>query len=338
MTLTERKKTILRVIIADYIVGAKPVASKAIVNKHGLKVSPATIRNDMAYLEQEGYITHPHTSAGSIPTDKAYRYYVESISEDVELSLAERHLVFQLFQQAQEEMEEWVKVAAALLSRLVRNMAVVTSPKATRHYFKHLDIVSIQDFLALLILVLYETKIIQKTLSLNRALPQSELTKLANKFNDLYAGIDSSQILASKAELSPEEEQISMSLAEMMAAEDKRAYGKPYLEGLRLLLSQPELFNNPKLPAIVGVLESEDWLEKISYRTLGHGEMRIIIGEENPEAALQDLSLIIGQYGISDKISGLLGVVGPKRMDYVRSISWLNYLTTLLSNKVTQYV
>ena len=338
MTLTEREKTILRVIIADYILGAKPVASKAIVNKHGLKVSPATIRNDMAYLEQEGYITHPHTSAGSIPTDKAYRYYVESISEDVELSLAEQHLVFQLFQQAQEEMEEWVKVAAALLSRLVRNMAVVTSPKATRHYFKHLDIVSIQDFLALLILVLYETKITQKTLSLNRALPQSELTKLANKFNALYAGIDSSQILASKAELSPEEEQISMSLAEMMAAEDKRAYGKPYLEGLRLLLSQPELFNNPKLPAIVGVLESEDWLEKISYRTLGHGEMRIIIGEENPEAALQDLSLIIGQYGIPDKISGLLGVVGPKRMDYGRSISWLNYLTTLLSNKVTQYV
>jgi len=338
LTLTEREKTILRVIIADYIVGAKPVASKAIVNKHGLKVSPATIRNDMAYLEQEGYITHPHTSAGSIPTDKAYRYYVESISEDVELSLAEQHLVFQLFQQAQEEMEEWVKVAAALLSRLVRNMAVVTSPKATRHYFKHLDIVSIQDFLALLILVLYETKITQKTLSLNRALPQSELTKLANKFNALYAGIDSSQILASKAELSPEEEQISMSLAEMMAAEDKRAYGKPYLEGLRLLLSQPELFNNPKLPAIVGVLESEDWLEKISYRTLGHGEMRIIIGEENPEAALQDLSLIIGQYGIPDKISGLLGVVGPKRMDYGRSISWLNYLTTLLSNKVTQYV
>jgi len=338
LTLTEREKTILRVIIADYIVGAKPVASKAIVNKHGLKVSPATIRNDMAYLEQEGYITHPHTSAGSIPTDKAYRYYVESISEDVELSLAEQHLVFQLFQQAQEEMEEWVKVASALLSRLVRNMAVVTSPKATRHYFKHLDIVSIQDFLALLILVLYETKITQKTLSLNRALPQSELTKLANKFNALYAGIDSSQILASKAELSPEEEQISMSLAEMMAAEDKRAYGKPYLEGLRLLLSQPELFNNPKLPAIVGVLESEDWLEKISYRTLGHGEMRIIIGEENPEAALQDLSLIIGQYGIPDKISGLLGVVGPKRMDYGRSISWLNYLTTLLSNKVTQYV
>ena len=338
MTLTEREKTILRVIIADYIVGAKPVASKAIVNKHGLKVSPATIRNDMAYLEQEGYITHPHTSAGSIPTDKAYRYYVESISEDVELSLAEQHLVFQLFQQAQEEMEEWVKVAAALLSRLVRNMAVVTSPKATRHYFKHLDIVSIQDFLALLILVLYETKITQKTLSLNRALPQSELTKLANKFNALYAGIDSSQILASKAELSPEEEQISMSLAEMMAAEDKRAYGKPYLEGLRLLLSQPELFNNPKLPAIVGVLESEDWLEKISYRTLGHGEMRIFIGEDNPEAALQDLSLIIGQYGIPDKISGLLGVVGPKRMDYGRSISWLNYLTTLLSNKVTQYV
>ena len=338
MTLTERKKLILKTIVADYITEVKPVASKIIVDKYGLEVSPATVRNDIADLEQEGYITRPHASAGSVPTDKAYRYYVGSISEDIELSVSEQHWISQLFQEAREEIEEGIRVAAALLSNLVRNIAIVTFPKATPHHFKHLDLVLIQDFLALLVLVLYEAKIIQKILSFNRAFTQDELTKLANKLNDLYDGMDSDQILASKGEFSPEEEQISGYLAETMATEDRQAYGKLYLEGLHLLLSQPEFSRNPKLPVIMGVLESKDWLEKISYQTPSRGEIKTIIGEENPETALKDLSLIITQYGIPGRVSGFLGVMGPKRMDYVRAISSLNYLTILLNNKVTQYV
>ena len=251
MPLTGRKELILKTIVADYILEAKPVASKVMVDKYGLEVSSATIRNDIAYLEQEGYITRPHTSAGSVPTDKAYRSYVELISEDIQLPTAEQYLVFQLFQEAREEVEEGIRVAAALLSRLVRNMAVVTSPKSNLHHFKHLDLVSIQDFMALLISVLYEAKVIQKILFLDRAFTQDELTKIANKFNDLYAGMDSSQILASKGDLSPEEEWLSAYLAEMIVIEDRHAYGKLYLEGLRLLFSQPEFFRNPKLPGIL---------------------------------------------------------------------------------------
>ena len=338
MALAERKWLILQTIVTDYITEAKPVASKVMVDRYGLEVSPATVRNDIAYLEQEGYVTRPHTSAGSVPTDKAYRYYVESISGDIELPVSERYLISQRFQEAREEIEEGIRVAAALLSNLVRNIAIVTFPKATPHHFKRLDLVSIQGFLALIILVLYEAKIIQKLLFLNRAFTQEELTKLANKFNDLYDGMDSKQILASKGEFSPEEKQVSGYLAEIITIEDRRAYGKLYLEGLHLLLSQPEFSKNPKLPVIMGVLESKDWLEKIPYQSPSRGEIRTIIGEENPEVALKDLSLIIGQYGIPGRVSGLLGVVGPKRMDYARAISSLNYLTTLLNNKVTQYV
>ena len=338
MPLTGRKGLILKTIVWDYILEAKPVASKVMVDKYGLEVSSATIRNDIAYLEQEGYITRPHTSAGSVPTDKAYRNYVELISEDIQLPTSEQFLISQLFQEVREEVDEGIRVAAALLSRLVRNMAVVTAPKANLHHFKHLDLVSIQDFLALFISVLYEAKVIQKILFLDRAFNQDELTKIANKFNDLYAGMDSSQILASKGDLSPEEEWLSAYLAEMIVIEDRHAYGKLYLEGLRLLFSQPEFFRNPKLPGILGVLESEDWLDKIPYQTLNQGQVRIIIGEENPETGLQDLSLIISRYGIPSKVSGFIGVVGPKRMDYARTISSLNYLTTLLSNKVIQYV
>jgi heat-inducible transcriptional repressor len=144
----------------------------------------------------------------------------------------------------------------------------------------------------------------------------------------------SSEILASKAELSPEEEQVSQYLAKMIAAEDRLEYGKLYLEGLHLMLSQPEFANNPKTLNIVEMLEGEDWLRNISCQELSKGRVKVVIGKENPEPALQDLSLIISPYGIPDEASGIIGVLGPKRMDYARAISSLNCLSVLLSNSI----
>ena len=338
MDVRERRETVLRVIIEDYITGTVPVASKAIVEKYGLKVSPATIRNDTVYLEREGYIIHPHHSAGSVPTDKAYRYYVESIGEEIELSPAEQHLIHQISQEAKEELEQWLKTLAALLARLVHNLVVITTPKATRCRFKHLDLVALQDFMALLIVVLYEAKVSRQVLSFNRKVSQDELTKLANKLTFFYAGMTSSEILAKKEGLSPEESQISECLAAMIAAEDKLEYGEPYLEGLRLLLSQPEFTNSPSMLSILEVLEGEDWLRNIFYQEFSKRGMKVVIGEENPEPALQGLSLVASQYGVPDKASGIVGVIGPKRMDYAKAISSLNWLSALLSNSVAEYI
>ena len=174
MPLKERRETVLRVIIEDYITRAVPVASSAIVEKHGLKVSPATIRNDTAYLEREGYVIHPHRSAGSIPTDKAYRYYVELIGEEIELPPVEQYLIHQISQEAKEELEQWLKTVAALLARLVHNLVVITTPKAIRCRFKHLDLVALQDFMALLIVVLHEAKVRRQVLSFSRKVSQDE--------------------------------------------------------------------------------------------------------------------------------------------------------------------
>jgi heat-inducible transcriptional repressor len=338
MALKERRETVLKVIIEDYITRAVPVASKIIVEKHGLKVSPATIRNDTAYLEREGYIVHPHHSAGSVPTDKAYRYYVELIGEEIELPYVERYLINRIFQEAKEELEQWLKTVAALLARFVHNLVVITSPKAVCCRFKHLDLVALQDFMALLIVVLYEAKVRRQVLSFNRRVTQDELTKLANKLTSIHAGMTSSEILAKKEGLSFEERQISECLAEMIAAEDKLEYGEPYLEGLRLLLSQPEFTNSPRMLKILEVLEGEGWLRNIFCQEFRKGEVKVVIGEENPEPALQDLSLITSRYGVLDKASGIVGVIGPKRMDYAKAISSLNCLSTLLSNSVAEYI
>jgi heat-inducible transcriptional repressor len=338
MALRERRETVLRVIIEDYITGAVPVASSAIVGKYGLEVSPATIRNDTAYLEREGYVIHPHRSAGSVPTDKAYRYYVELIGEGIELPLVEHYLIHQISQEAKEELERWLRTVAALLARLVHNLVVITTPKAVRCRFKHLDLVALQDFMALLIVVLYEAKVRRQVLSFSRKVSQDELTELANKLTSIYAGMTSSEISAKKEGLSSEERQISECLAEVVAAEDRLEYGEPYLEGLYLLLSQPEFTNSPRMLKILEVLEGEDWLRNIFCQELSKGGVKVVIGEENPEPALQDLSLVTSQYGVPDKASGIVGVIGPKRMDYAKAISSLNYLSALLSNSVAEYI
>lgn len=338
MALTERREAILKMIIQGYIATAKPVASRAIAYDYDLKVSPATIRNDMAYLEKEGYVTRLHPSAGTIPTDKAYRCYVESLSRDVEIPLAEQYLISALFQEAKAEVEQWLRLTASLLANFVQNVAVVTQPKAAQCRFKHLDLVALQDFLALLILVLSEARVRQKILSFNKRTTQDELTNLATKLNSAYDELTSNEISAGKAELSPQEKQVTACITDMMTTENKLGLGRPYLEGLHLMLSQPEFANSPRALNLLGVFEKEDWLESVCRSELDKREIKVIIGQENPDEALQDLSLIIGEYGVQNKARGIVGVIGPKRMDYTRAISSVNCLTSLLSESVAEYI
>jgi heat-inducible transcriptional repressor len=190
----------------------------------------------------------------------------------------------------------------------------------------------------LLIVVLHEAKVRRQVLSFSRKVSQDELSKLANKLTSVYVGMTSSEILARREGLSSAEKQISESLVEIMAAQDKLDYGEPYLEGLRLLLSQPEFSNSPRMLGILEVLEGLDWLRNIFGQESNKGGIKVVIGEENPEPALQDLSLLASQYGVPDKASGIVGVIGPKRMDYAKAISSLNCLSALLSNSVAEYV
>lgn len=336
--LTERREAILKIIVREYIAGAAPIASKIIASDHNLKVSPATIRNDEAYLEEEGYVMRPHPSAGTIPTDKAYRYYVESIGRDVELPPTEQYFIYELFQEAKAEVEQWLKLAAMLLAQFVHNMAVVTPPKAPRCRFKHLDLVALQDFLALLILVLHEARVRQKFLSFNKSVTQDDLTMLANKLNIAYAGMTGREISTEKAQLPTEEKQVTECVVDMMTAEDKLEHGKLYLEGLHLTLSQPEFSKSPRMLGILELLEKGDWLENIPRLELDKRGLKIIIGKENREEALQDLSLIIGEYGVPNKAKGIVGVIGPKRIDYARAISSVNCLSSLLSESAAEYI
>jgi heat-inducible transcriptional repressor len=332
--LTPRREAVLRIIVNEYIVTALPVASETIFRNYPLGVSPATIRNDMAFLEDAGYIARPHTSAGSVPLDKGYRHYVESLANEAELPLEEQYRIRELFREVEEEFERWLKLAATIAARLVRNAALVTFPKPRKSRFKHLELVALQEFAALMVLVLSEAILKRQLLSFEEPVTQERLTIITNKLNTVCSGLTSSDILAKKLELDSGEEQILEAVIDIMAAEDKLEYEQPHLEGLRLMLGQPEFAQKDKMLSIMELMETREWLSSALAQRSSEVGVQVVIGEENRDETLRDLSLIFSSYGIPGQIDGTIGVIGPTRMDYRRAISTVDYMSEVLSGLV----
>jgi len=332
--LTLRREAVLRIIVSEYIATAVPVASETIFRNYQLGVSPATIRNDMAYLEGEGYIIRPHTSAGSVPLDKGYRHYVESLTKESGLPLEEQNHIRKLFSEVEEEFERWLKLTATIVSHLVKNAALVTFPKPRQCQFRHLELVALQELVALMVLVLSEAIIKRQVLSFDGPVTQDQLTIMANRLNSAYSGLTSSEILAKKLEFSSEDEQVTGVVIDVMTTEDELEYEEPYLDGLRLMLGQPEFAQKDRMLSIMELMETKEWLNSaFSLRSSDVG-VQVVIGEENRDEALRDLSLVFSGYGIHGRVGGTIGVIGPTRMDYRRAISAVDYMSGILSELV----
>jgi len=333
--LTSRTETILRSIVGQYIARATPVSSQSIINDHELGVSTATIRNEMAHLEQEGYITRPHPSAGSIPLDKGYRYYVGTLI-DIHLPLAEQRLINHLFHQVERELEEWLNLAATLVAQLAQNVAVVTMPKPVSCRFKHLELVALHDSLVLLVLVLRGAKAKQQLITFTQVISQSELRAISDRLNAIYSGLTKSQIPAKSTGLSPTEQQVTDCLLRVMEAEDKQEYEEPYLDGLHFILNQPEFIHSHRMLSLMELVEHRDLLRSIVPSELVRQGVQVVIGKENRAEAIQDYSVVISQYGLPQEAVGTIGVVGPTRMPYARAISTVDYLSSVLSRLVAE--
>jgi len=333
--LFSRTETILKSIVGEYIAKATPVPSEVIARDWKLGISPATIRNEMAYLEQEGYIYRPHPSAGSIPSDKGYRYYVESL-KGVGLPLAERRLISHLFHQVERELEEWLSLSVTLIAQLVQNVAVVTMPKPVDCQFKYLELVALQDTLALVVLVLRGARLKQQLITFDQVISQPGLTAIANKLNAAYSGLTSSQISAKAIELSPSERQVTDCLVKIMQAEDELEYEKPYLDGLHFMLNQPEFAYSQRMLALMELVEHRNLLKTIVPQGLASHRVQVIIGKENKEEVIHDYSVVICRYGLPKEAAGTIGVVGPTRMPYARAISAVDYIASVLSELVDE--
>ena len=332
----KRRDAVLKIIVSEYIATAIPVASEALLRHHSLGVSPATIRNDMASLEDEGYIIRPYTSSGSVPLDKGYRFYVENISGHTELPSDEQKRIRHLLDAAVDEYDRLMKMAAGVMARLVGNAAIVTFPKSAECRYKHLELISLQQYVAMMMLILGNAVLRRQTIQFNEPVEQEQLSQTAVKFNREYAGRTRNQIAAAKLELTPLEKVVSDTISDVMAGEDAIEYESSYFEGLRLMLEQPEFVQRERMLGVLELMEAKGWLKNVIDWQVTDEGVKVIIGGENRESALHDLSLVFSNYGVPDQVQGAVGIIGPKRMDYSKAISTVNYISGLLSELIAK--
>jgi heat-inducible transcriptional repressor len=337
MTLTPRRAQLLSLIIGEYVDSAVPVGSDAIVRRFELPFSSATIRNEMARLEDEGFISHPHTSAGRVPSDKGYRYYVEALMQERDLPVEVKQTVRHQFHQAGREEDEWVHLSAAVLARSVENAAVVTVPRSAESRLKRLELVSIQDTAALLVLVLQQARVKQQVLIFPEPVDQDALTVITNHLNSAFGGQSAAEIARSQVQLTQIEWHVANAVREIMASSDAGGFDEAYLDGVRNVLQKPELASSDKMLNLLEVLEQRNLPKYIPFREASDDGVTVMIGAENSDDAMHDYSVVVSRYGTPGGLSGAMAVVGPTRMRYPQTISTVRFISELMSEMLATY-
>jgi heat-inducible transcriptional repressor len=290
----------------------------------------------MALLEELGYLTHPHTSAGRVPTDMGYRLFVERLLGEAALPPSEQRMIVHQFHQARLDLGQWMRLAATTLTRTSQNAALVTSPQAERSRFKHLELISTQGKLVLLILVLEGGNVQQQMLNLAEPFTQVELSQSADLVNQACAGLMVGEIRARVSGLPTFESEIVDLAAEMMERSDSRVTGEIYRDGITEMLSQPEFLDAERSQGALRLLEERSFLDSFLADTLSPnvGGVQVIIGGEGRWEELSNCSMVLARYGAPGFATGALGVLGPTRMAYGRAISAVRLVAELMSDLV----
>jgi heat-inducible transcriptional repressor len=345
--LTSRQQLILGLVIREYVASetenedgtrrVQPVGSKGLVERYNLDISPATIRSELAKLEDQGYLMHRHTSAGRIPTDSGYRYFVETLMGDVDLSAEEQRTIVHQFHQARLDLDQWMKLAASVLARTSGSVSIVTPPRAQEARFKHLQLISTQGRLVLLILVFMDGAVKQEMLTLADPLSQGDLDAVSTKLNATFNNRTAADIKARRSELSTLEADVVARVTEIMSRADQWAAADVYRDGLSDVLRKPEFEDRESAEGLLKVFEERSLLEDVLGTALNPAVsgVQVVIGSEGRWAELHDCSLVLSRYGVPDRATGALGVVGPTRMSYARTISAVRYVSVLMTNLIS---
>lgn len=333
--ITERQELVLRLVVRDYTRTATPVSSRTLVDQYGLRVSSATVRNDLARLEELGLLSHPHTSAGRVPTDAGYRYFIEHLMAEGHLPLTEQRRINHCFHQLGLEMHQWLQLSAAVLSDTVRNAAVVTAPRAPQARLKHVQLVSTYGNSVLMVLVLQDGTVRQQGFVSPQPMQQERLGALSEQVSHKWRGLSADELEAlPTADLSALECVMLDRAIAVMAEADRSSDVEAYQEGLRHLLAQPEFTQSSAIGRAMSLLEG-DWLTASALPQVRAADgVSVIIGR-NPEGlGLGDYGLVLSQYGMKEGLMGALGVLGPVRMHYEQVIPAVRYMSSLLSGLV----
>ena len=335
--ITERQQLILKHIVDDYIHDAAPISSESLARNHRhLGISPATVRNEVAALEEQGYISRPHSSAGSVPDDGAYRLYVETgLAEDgPHVPSDQRTAISRRFRKVEDDMDQWGSVAAALIAQIVGNLGIATFPKMSVSRVKHLELVPVQDFLALLIVVLEQAKLRKQLIRFSEPVDNTVVESMSTRLRSHVTGLTHQEIAIRPMSLTPTERQAVDATMVMLREEDDSAHEDHYVRGLRNLLDQPEFVDYEKVLPIIDGIEDGSLIEAALEEAPVGEVVRVVIGQENRGSALRPLSVVICRYGVPGHALGTIGVIGPTRMEYNRAISGIGFISSIMNGMV----
>ncbi|MFP3855326.1 MAG: heat-inducible transcriptional repressor HrcA, partial [Anaerolineales bacterium] len=321
--LTERQETILALIIHEYVDAAQPVGSERLVEQYHLGVSSATVRNDMSQLTEDGMLRQPHTSAGRVPSESGYRYFVQKLLGDTQLPEREQRQIRHQFHQARTEVEEWPRLAAAILANQSRVASLVTSPHPDKATLKHVELIETMGNQVLMVMVWEGGEVRQQMLTLAEPVEQTVLTATAREITHLCSGLQADAVAKRGKGLKGLAGDVASLVAETMARSDKAAAGMIHRDGLSNVIMQPEFSDSDALKQALRFLEERAFLEEVLSEALSPDTsgVQVVIGGEGPWEDLRDCSMVLARYGSPDFATGALAVLGPTRMAYGRSIS-----------------
>ncbi|MEJ7837662.1 MAG: heat-inducible transcriptional repressor HrcA [Thermomicrobiales bacterium] len=331
VALTERQRAILKLIVQEYVATGRPVGSKTLTERYSVGVSSATIRNDMVELENAGFIQQQHTSGGRIPTDSGYRYFVHYLMGTAELSSGDQIMIRHQFRQVEFHLDQFVDFAASVLAETAGAVSIVSAPRTVTARLRHFELISLQPRLALLILVTQESAVRQMMLHLAEDADQQSLSRLADSMVPSLRGLSAVEVEqrnVGAADLSKYAlEQIAIGLRGLDSVERTQIRHS----GIENILGQPE-FAGEDAQGVFELLRGGAFLGAVLPQLSVGGDVQVFIGDENPADALRRFGVVMATYGIDGEVTGILGVLGPTRMSYWRSISSVRYMARLMSD------
>ena len=341
--LTERQRTILLLLIRDYIETAQPVGSKRLVERFHLDLSPATVRNEMSALTEMGYLRQPHTSAGRVPAEEGYRVFVGQLMQKAELPASVQNTISHQFFQARPDVEQWMTLAASVLAHQSQGVSLVTAPHAETIRFKHIELISTQGRQVLMVIVMDGGEVNQQVLTLAEPVNQTRLSQAAAHLNSLLAGLSIEAIaaLSSSSRADALEQDIITLLVQDMKRTSESASGEIYTDGLTNVLGEPEFAESDEARWAMRLFEERSTLQDLIARASTNssvGGLQVLIGGEGGWEELRQCSMVIARYGAPGLATGTLGVLGPMRMSYARTIPTVRYVAGLLSNLVNDNI
>ncbi len=341
MDLDARKKRILQAIVRDYILTAEPVGSRTLARRYLVDVSAATIRNEMADLEEMGFLQQPHTSAGRIPSESGYRFYVDHLLDESSLSAQEVLTMRQIYQQQAQVLENVIQQAAHLLASLTDYMAMASGPQPQTSRLKKLQMIEIQEGKALAVVVAENGLVANRMITVPVTMTQGDLDRISEFVNRKFQNVTWSQMLQAglhtvRHEIGQRIEQFDQVIDLIQQVLMGERNSEVYLGGASKMLGQPEFQDVNQVRSILHLLDHRETMRTLIGERQHDDQVQVTIGSENQLQEVENCSLVTAIYKWNGTPLGWIGVLGPTRMDYARAVAAVREVSNLLTEIFTK--